>query len=707
LTASLLFLTATLDRVHAQSNGVAVVGGFIDGLYVVDLQLNYYLFLERLQHPWACFFTGNGGAIDGAPYAEGLGWDAYKGPAVLKKVASPPYQYQIAMYMRADLESAYYAALNGCAAFDPVSLLHNDYNRGDLRLDGEMLGDGPPTWISVSSGFSTSVHSELRWGPQLEFIDAVRDSTDPSPSLAMSFCASSTAARYANLKYARPGWNVFDLRQGLRQASTFYNSAGWGWREDGGYGFPLVPSQVGDNFIAANVPTNSDVLEAGPPLQPAAIGKSGPNGPQVSFRWYNFRQSGFDHTRIKIGDTIIEAPGTALRYDWDPGSSWPPVVTNAEFFTVLANQRLSPPEIYTRVALPPVLALAQFNSDTEFQFNVYAFPCTNAPDPAIRIYVSTDLVSWSFLDALWLPDGKGIFRDPQVDGVNCRFYRVLQGSLHSQTIGFARLTVAPSSSALIANQFDRGDNSLPTIFAPSSIAAPITITKENPADTASYDLAAQAWSNPSLQLSAGEAAWLYNSGPEPCVLRFIGDIREGGLLNSISTNSPIRSFMLPIPFSSYSRYQRNLFGDPLAPGATLQRWDGHAFVSYYYDPQYYVWTPQIPPIQPGEGFSITPGFPIPADQPARWEMAFSALAEGDGYIDRLRITGIRFQDGDVLVSFISTLNNVYRLEYTADPSFSTWTTASYGLVGTGDVMSMTHTGGAGQPLMFYRICLMQ
>jgi len=716
LTAS-LFLAATLqvtDTARAQSNGVAVVGGSIVSSSGGDFQLNYYVFLERVQHPWSCFLTGNGGPVDGRPDAEGLGWPIYKGPAVLGKVANPPYQYQISMYIGADLDSAYQAALKGCAAFEPVSLVANNYDRGDLRLDGEMLGDGPPTWIAVSGGFSTSVHSELRWGPQLEFIDADRDITDPDPDLAMSFCASPTAARYANLQYLRPDWNVFDLRQGLRQASTFYNSNGWGWRENGGYGFPLVPNQVGNNFIAASVPTNSDALDAGPPLQPAAIGKAGINGPQVSFRWYNFRQSTFDHTRIKIGDTNIDAPATALRYDWDIDAAvWPPMATNAEFFTVLANQKLSPPEIYTQVSLPLVLALPQFNSDAEFQFNVYAFPCTNVPtpsvpNPSVRVYVSTDLVSWSFLDALWLPDGKGIFRDSQVAGVNCRFYRILERNLHSQTIGFTRLTVAPSSSKLIANQFDRGDNSLASIFASSKIAAPITLTKQNPADTSSYDPTAQAWSNPSLQLSPGEAAWLYNPGPQPCVVRFTGDVREGGLVTSVSNNSPIVSFMLPIPLSSYPRYQRNVFGDPLGPGANLQCWNGHAFISYYNDPQNFAWTPQIPPVQPGEGFSITPGFPVPTNQPARWEMAFSALAEGDGYINQLRITSIRVQDSDVVVSYISAGDHYYRLEYTDDPSFSTWTTASSSdLYSIGEIVTFIHTGGAGQPFRFYRIRMVQ
>ena len=710
LTASILFLTATfigiLPNVHAQTNGVAAVGSFVDTNAVIDLQLNYYLFLERIQQPWNCFFTGAGGSMDGKPYAAGLGWVDYKGPEVLKKLASPPYQYQVTMYVGADIDSAYYAALNGCAAFEPISLDHNNHAYSDLRDNGEMLGNGPPTWIGVSSGFSTSTQSELRYGPQLEFIDAIDDITTSAPNLAMSFCASCTAARYANLKYGRPDWNVFDLRQGLRQASTFYNPNGWGWREDGGYGFPLVSNAVGDNITAAFVPTNRADLDAGPPLQPAAMGKAGPNGPRVSFRWYNFRQSTFDHTRIRIGTNIIDAPSTALRYDWDV-ATWPPSATNAEFFTVLtgASQRTSPPEAYTQVALPVVLAQPQFNSDQEFQFNVYAFPGTNTPDPSVRVYASTDLVSWTFLDFFWLPDGKGTFRDTQISGMNCRFYRILQADLHSQTIGFTRLSVAPNSKALIANQLDNGDNSVATIFHSSTITAPITITKQNPTDSASYDLAAQSWTNGALTLSSGEAAWLYNPGTNACIVRFIGEIREGGLLNSVSNNSPILSFMLPIPFSSYARYQRNVFDDPLALGATVQRWNGNTFVAYYNDPTKFAWTPQTPPIQPGEGFTITPGFVVPVDQPVPWAMAFSAQAEADGYIDPLRITNLQIQNEDVVISFLSSVPHIYRLDYTDD--LVTWNRASNDTIGNNDIFTLTNFCGAGRACRFYRIYQVQ
>ena len=225
LAVSLLSTAATLaiiNRADAQTNGVAVVGGYVDSNAVPHIEVNYFLFLERIQHPWNCFMTGAGGYVTNEGYASGMNWNPFVGPGVVTKAANPSYQYQLGMYLAPDLDSAYGAATRGFATIELLSAEANGHIYVDLRSGGEVLGAGPPTWITVSSGFSTSTNSVLLYGPQLEFIDAVRDSTDPKPSLAMSFCASPTAARYANLKYNRSNWNVFDLRQGLRQASTFY-----------------------------------------------------------------------------------------------------------------------------------------------------------------------------------------------------------------------------------------------------------------------------------------------------------------------------------------------------------------------------------------------------------------------------------------------------------------------------------------------------
>jgi hypothetical protein len=702
LIAFLVFQPGIL-QIWGQTN-VAVVGSSVTTNNLIDIQLNYYMFLERVQPPWTCLFSGAGGPVDGQSDALGLNWDPFLGPDVLSKISNPPYQYPIGMYLFPDLDTAYAAALNGCADFEPLYLT-NGRKRVDLRDLGAIVGAGPPTWFAIAAGYSTSSHAELPWGPQLEFIDAIRDSTDSSPSLAMSFCANCTAARYANLKSARPDWNVFDLRQGLRQASTFYNSAGGGWREDGGYGFPLVPNQVGDAFPAAAVTTNKAALDAGPPLQPSVGGKCGPNGPQVAFRWYNFRQSTFDHTRITIGNLILDAQPGDSALVLDVGNSWPLQATNAEFVTVLKgpSPKISPPEIYTSVPIPPIIAQPRFNSDTEFQFNIYSAPCNSLSNHFVRIYTSSDLASWRLLQPLCLPDGKGVFRDSQITNDNCRFYRLVQGDLHSQALGFTRVTVAAGRSALIANQVEQTDRSVSNLFRFSAFSGPISIKKEAPVENAAYAPATRTWNNPGMKLNPGEAAWLTNRGSAACIIRFVGDVREGFILSSIAAGSPILSLMLPIPFSQYDSFYNDSFRpDPLGVGSTLRRWDGTNFVDYSH--QTFGWVPQPPPLQPGEGFSIVPGFTIPSDKPATWSMAFSGLAPVP-YYNELTITGIWIQGEDVVIGFSSVSGQLYALEYSDDESFSAWNTGPDIVGGTGDIVFFTHAHASHSTRRFYRIRL--
>jgi len=696
----LLFQLGTIQLL-GQTN-VAVVGSSVTSDNIIDIQLNYYMFLERVQHPWTCLFAGAGGHVDGQPDAIGLGWIPYQGSGVLNTIANPPYRYAIGMYLFPDLDTAYNAALNGCADFEPL-YMGNAHKRVDLRDRGAIVGAGPPTWFAISAGYSTSSQAELPWGPQLEFIDAIRDITDSGPSLAMSFCANCTAARYANLKFSRPDWNVFDLRQGLRQASTFYNPAGGGWREDGGYGFPLVPNQVGDAFPAANVTTNKVALDAGPPLQPSATGKCGPNGPQVAFRWYNFRQSTFDHTRIKIGNLTMDAgPGESALY-WDVVNSWPLATTNAEFFTVLKGQpsKISPSESYTSVPIPPIIAQPQFNSDAEFQFTIYSFPCNSLSNRFVRVYTSSDLTSWRLLQPLCLSNGKGVFKDSQITNDNSRFYRLVQGDLHSQALGFTRVTVPSGKSALVANQFDKLDNSVSNLFRFSELSGPISIKKETPVENAAYAPATHTWNNPGMKLNPGEAAWLTNRGNSACIIRLVGDVREGFILNSIASGTTILSLMLPIPFSQYGSFYSDAFGpDPLGIGANVRRWDGTNFIDYYH--QAWGWVPQVPPIQPGEGFSIVPGFTIPPDKPASWPMTFSGLAPAP-YYNQLTITGLWIQGQDVVIGFSSVAGQLYALEFSDDESFSVWKTGPDIVGGTGDIVFFTHTNASRGARRFYRI----
>src|SRR5581483_4002359 len=167
--------------------------------------------------------------------------------------------------------------------------------------------------------FSTA--SANQYGPTGEFIDAACYDNENGMGCgcsyfdsAQSWAHSAVAAKFATVRDAHPEWNPFDIRQYLRQVSTFYNQD-WtdpatarvfhGWRVDGGYGFPQVALRCGGTPIGTPVPTGlpplasvqiSD-LDAGPPLLPSlAIAE---DHQSVTLHWENWLQTGFYSTVIK------------------------------------------------------------------------------------------------------------------------------------------------------------------------------------------------------------------------------------------------------------------------------------------------------------------------------------------------------------------------------------------------------------------------
>src|SRR5207253_2544243 len=114
-----------MDQAHAQSNGVAIVGGGVNTNLPAHAELNYFMFLERIQHPWTCFMTGTGGWVTNEGTVVGLGWNPETGPDVVRKASSPPLGYQIGIEIYPDLDSAYTASLQGFASFQPFSTVAN------------------------------------------------------------------------------------------------------------------------------------------------------------------------------------------------------------------------------------------------------------------------------------------------------------------------------------------------------------------------------------------------------------------------------------------------------------------------------------------------------------------------------------------------------------------------------------------------------
>ncbi len=142
---------------------------------------------------------------------------------------------------------------------------------------------------------------ENSYGPSLEFIEAVPES-GPNPKyedVAQSWANQGLAAKFARVLDAHPGFNIWDAREYLRQAASFWTN---GWSETNGYGRVNESAKVGR-------------LLPGPPVEFQAVRSRDRH--HVIFTWRNFLQSDFAATVIARDDGRILYEGRGTNFTWE------------------------------------------------------------------------------------------------------------------------------------------------------------------------------------------------------------------------------------------------------------------------------------------------------------------------------------------------------------------------------------------------------
>jgi hypothetical protein len=200
--------------------------------------------------------------------------------------------YRIAMNCGPMGQTAGYwgcAVDNGIMPFAP----HCNNNPG-LRFDDPI---GIRSAVSVAGGVTVNVTS---YGPSLEFIDAVPQwGPHPEPeATAQSWDNQRLAARFARVLDAHPNYNIWDARQYLRQAASFWST---GWTETNGYGRMNEQAVVGK-------------LLPGPPVEFQAAKSRDRH--KVVFTWRNFLQTDFAATVIARKDGRILYEGAGTNFVW-------------------------------------------------------------------------------------------------------------------------------------------------------------------------------------------------------------------------------------------------------------------------------------------------------------------------------------------------------------------------------------------------------
>ncbi len=552
---------------------------------------NYRLFLNRAPIGWTnCWVAGKGGPTTVEGFSDsvpGLEWLPWTGGEMIRRAGTNGFD--IVMHYSdgtVDFDAVDWAANHGCAVFCFADNLQgtqgNTYHYFDYGLYGPTYsGRGPTPAMIVTGGYSPYSDVVTAYGEQGEFMDATEDI-----GLAVqSFSHSSTAARYARIKDTTGWTNVFDLRQALRQVSSFYDT---GWQTHGGYGFPLLSNRFGHNreFTEKAIPALTN-LDAGPPIQPRAqISSCGTN---VTFYWYNFRQTGFSNTIVKVDGVTVYA-GSGTSHTWTPSQ---PGTHTADFYTQLSDGRISRNAIdvalepYTQVVFKHMrtncccdCATLAFDALTASNFT-----CTVlGPDNSYwNLYESSDLQEWTLVGGVTLSGYPQIFTRNDLSGVNYRFYRVSNGECCSQPIGFTRKTYSGTSTNLIANQLDADLNTLNGLFNPMANGATLPngsqIKKWNGSDFDVYTWSGGAWDDGSPTLNPGEGAILINPSTNAVTVAFAGLVREGTLNNSLAAGANLVSSMLPKAggVSSVLGYVGH-YGDQ------AQKWNGSDYDAFTFVP---------------------------------------------------------------------------------------------------------------------------
>ncbi len=201
--------------------------------------------------------------------------------------------YRIAMNCGPMGQTAGYwgaAVDNGIMPFGP------HYNNvGGYRFDDPI---GIRAAVSVAGG---TRNNATTYGPSLEFIDAVPES-GPNPKredTAQSWANQAVAARFSRILDAHPEYNIWDAREHLRQAASYWTN---GWTEANGYG------RVNERTTVAK-------LLPGPPVEFMAVKSRDRH--QVTFKWRNFLMTGFAATVIARNDGRLVYEGRGTNFVWN------------------------------------------------------------------------------------------------------------------------------------------------------------------------------------------------------------------------------------------------------------------------------------------------------------------------------------------------------------------------------------------------------
>ena len=272
--------------------------------------------------------------------------------------------------------------------------------------------------------------------------------------------------------------------------------------------------------------------------------------------------------------------------------------------TILGSVGQSISGLFGRKSKAVVTAPPCLGSAARFPYGPFQFKFQIGKGLPYEIQASSNLQAWQPICSETSAGEPVEYVDSDASKFNLRFYRVLSGTVCSNVIGYASISVPPGYS-LIANPLHAPSNAVSAILPDM-----VDDTALNKFDTHLFKLTENAvkndrWANPDETLSPGEGAIFLNPTSDFKNINFVGEVLQGELLRPIASGFSIHSSQIPKP----GRLHADL-GFPIQEGDVVHLFDRdhQKYVIYEYDRK--KWDSNPPILGVGESFWIgktTPG----------------------------------------------------------------------------------------------------
>ena len=242
---------------------------------------------------------------------------------------------------------------------------------------------------------------------------------------------------------------------------------------------------------------------------------------------------------------------------------------------------------------------AQLWSNQLVQWQILANPALTSVD----VQSSVDLTNWSAATSIPLVNGTATCLDWPTNQPLARFYRAKSGSyLSMNPIGCLIKSIAPGY-ALIANHLNTTNNTVRGLLP--IVPDGTKVWKWNEAaqqyNTNTFSTST-GWST-NLTLLPGEGAWIgnVNVSSNDIVLRFVGEVLQGQLVNPVPSGFSLRSSMVP-----QAGGVSTALGYSAGDTDTIQGFGNGGYEQSRVYINGYGWYEDEPVFEIGESFTITP-----------------------------------------------------------------------------------------------------